>query len=263
MSETNDIGQKIKVFRIRAGMSQLELELAIGAAQGSISRIESGKVDPSKETILKIIEELSLSPKDAADLFSIDTGDRWFELAKVTRSLNENLELIKVLQSSVNEIIYELDLLAGFITLVRGGQLFAYTATQNWATELSLKIISKPFDSLHVSMSDPNNLMVKAIKNHIPYFGDQLRDFTVPAIPRTMADIIHRVVKMGPAVALPIVVDSDAIGAIMVAHHKGTQFGKEYEVLQVYAEHVGIAISNALKYQKLQEEIKLMKQSHS
>jgi len=42
-------------------MSQLELELQINASEGMISRIETGKVNPTKETVLKITEVLHLS----------------------------------------------------------------------------------------------------------------------------------------------------------------------------------------------------------
>jgi transcriptional regulator with XRE-family HTH domain len=48
------LGKRLKFFRERAHMSQFELENKIGAANGMISRIESGKVNPNKETIQKI-----------------------------------------------------------------------------------------------------------------------------------------------------------------------------------------------------------------
>jgi len=57
----SSIGSKVKYFRIRGGLSQLDLELATSAAQGSISRIESDKVNPTKETLEKIAAVLDLS----------------------------------------------------------------------------------------------------------------------------------------------------------------------------------------------------------
>lgn len=55
------LGAKIKKYRQRLGLSQLGLEVAIDAAEGSISRIESGKVNPTKETLIKISKILKLS----------------------------------------------------------------------------------------------------------------------------------------------------------------------------------------------------------
>ncbi len=56
-----NIGPRLKFFRQRARMSQLELEVAIGTTPGAISRIESGKVNPTKETVLEIAEILHLN----------------------------------------------------------------------------------------------------------------------------------------------------------------------------------------------------------
>lgn len=60
----NSIGQKLKYFRKRANLSQLELETTIGAAPGSISRIESGSVNPNKETVIKIAQAAGINDKE-------------------------------------------------------------------------------------------------------------------------------------------------------------------------------------------------------
>jgi transcriptional regulator with XRE-family HTH domain len=55
------IGEKIKYFRKTNGLSQLELELELKTSPGRISRIESGKVKATRETILKIAKVLQLN----------------------------------------------------------------------------------------------------------------------------------------------------------------------------------------------------------
>ncbi len=65
------LGRKIKYFRKRAGLSQLELEAAINASIGSISRIENNLVNPTKETMLEISYALKLHPIETAYLFGI------------------------------------------------------------------------------------------------------------------------------------------------------------------------------------------------
>lgn len=71
MSDTLAIGQRIRNFRKRAGMSQLDLELELGSGEGSISRIENGRVNPGKETILAIAQILDLSNSEVADLMGV------------------------------------------------------------------------------------------------------------------------------------------------------------------------------------------------
>lgn len=64
-------GEKIKNFRKRIDLSQLELETAIAASPGSVSRIEAGKVNPTKETILQLGKVLKLTEKEISDLLGV------------------------------------------------------------------------------------------------------------------------------------------------------------------------------------------------
>lgn len=68
----SSIGEKIRNYRKRAGLSQLELEVAISASNGMISRIESGQTNPTKETLKLIGQSLKLSRGELATLFGID-----------------------------------------------------------------------------------------------------------------------------------------------------------------------------------------------
>jgi transcriptional regulator with XRE-family HTH domain len=81
------LGQKIKQFRTRAGMTQLELELAIEASQGSISRVENNQINPTKETLLKIIDTLNLNTREAASLFGLDFGKELLKFLEIDGKL--------------------------------------------------------------------------------------------------------------------------------------------------------------------------------
>lgn len=58
------IGDKIRFFRKRSGVSQFDLETAIEASPGSLSRIENGSTNPTKETLHKIIKHLHLNLRE-------------------------------------------------------------------------------------------------------------------------------------------------------------------------------------------------------
>ena len=61
MIDPTKLGDKIRYFRKRAGLTQGGLELKINLAPGSISRIENNKINPTKETILDIAKALKLN----------------------------------------------------------------------------------------------------------------------------------------------------------------------------------------------------------
>lgn len=159
-----NIGQLIRKLRKNAGLSQLELELEIDAAQGSLSRIENGEVNPTKETIHKLINILNPNILESSELLGVPLKDI-YKLIKISGKLNNSLELNEILQYSVNDLCLNLNLLSAFIVLVKENRLYAETTTQTWHTKISLKTIGVPFNSLFVSLEkDTNNLMVKPLK---------------------------------------------------------------------------------------------------
>lgn len=69
--EADNIGARIRHFRRMKGFSQLQLEVAIGASPGSISRMENGVINPTKETLLKIAEILKLSSQHTSYILGV------------------------------------------------------------------------------------------------------------------------------------------------------------------------------------------------
>lgn len=55
------IGPKLKYFRNKAGFSQSQVEVALDITFGALSRIESGKTSPTKETIFRLARFLKLN----------------------------------------------------------------------------------------------------------------------------------------------------------------------------------------------------------
>lgn len=53
----------------------MELELRINAAFGSVSRMENGITNPTKETLFSIAEALELSAIETATLFGINISE--------------------------------------------------------------------------------------------------------------------------------------------------------------------------------------------
>lgn len=61
----------LKLYRKRAKLSQLELEIMADLSFGTICRIENGKTNPSKETLIKISSVLSLKPLEILNLLGV------------------------------------------------------------------------------------------------------------------------------------------------------------------------------------------------
>lgn len=67
------VGQRIKEVRLSKGVTQLELVIKMEDSSGridetNISRIESGRTNPTVFTLFRIAEALEISAKDLIDI---------------------------------------------------------------------------------------------------------------------------------------------------------------------------------------------------
>jgi transcriptional regulator with XRE-family HTH domain len=214
MDSNKSLGQKIAYYRKRAGLSQLQLELEIAAGQGSISRIENGQVNPTKETLVNIIKVLNLNAFESADIFNIDTNS-FPKIVRASRNLNSSLNLDDILQTAVDDTVYELNLVGAILVLVEGDKLYAKTFTRKWYTQLLMQVLNVPFSDLNTELTkNSKNLFVKTILENKSYYSTKLSDFSVDVIPNSVADLAQKVTTHACAISFPIVYSDKVIGSI-------------------------------------------------
>ena len=56
--------KKIKIIRIRQGVSQMELSLRSNLSQSFIANLEKGKKQPSVLTLIRIADALNVNPQE-------------------------------------------------------------------------------------------------------------------------------------------------------------------------------------------------------
>ena len=246
------IGQKIKQFRKRVGLSQFELELEIGDSSGSISRIENGKTNPTKETIIDIAYALKLSTFENASLFGIDLSDinRLFE--ETTEILSTH-NLMEVLDRTVNNLVLKMGYLASMILLADGDKVRFSALTMSNIAKKTMGCLDKPLDSLCLSLSrDASNLTVRAIKENKPYFTHHTHEYVVPAVIKQTADKIQKATGDKSNIIYPLSVNSgDPFGAIVYVKKYEDDFHDERETIGVITKQIAVAIQNAKKFEAL------------
>ncbi len=245
------VGQKIKRFRKRAGLSQLSLELAIEASPGSLSRIESGKVNPTKETIVDIATALELETKEIASLFGIEVYDNHHLFEETTRILSTH-NLQEVLDMAVDNLIFKMGYPASCIFLAKGDHVSFSALTNSNLSAKALACLDKPLSSLSFSLTkDTSNLTVKAIKERKVYLTYYTREYTVPAITVETADRIQEVTGDKSNIIYPLFTDDEPFGAIVYVKNVVSDFKDERETLRVISKQIAVAIQNARKFESL------------
>ncbi len=245
------IGQKIKQFRKRAGLSQFALELAIDASPGSISKTENGKTNPMKETIIDIANTLQLNTKEIASLFGIEVLDTNHLFEETTGILSTH-NLSEVLNMTVNNLILKMGYLASMILLVDGDKVRFSALTMSNITMKTISCLDKPLDRLSLSLSkDPSNLTVKAIKENKVYFTHHTHEYVVPAVTRQTADKIQELTGDKSNIIYPLCTNGDPFGAIVYVKKIICDFKEERETLGVISKQIAVAIQNARKFEAL------------
>jgi len=246
------LGEKIKQYRKRSNKSQFELEMEIGISPGSISRFENGEINPTKESLYKISKVLNLTSHEIASLFDIKINDKTIALAKASKLLHSSLKVEDVLQNSVDEIVYQLDLLAAYITILRQDVLYGETSTKNIISQVAKKLFPQDIKKLNIKL-DPqsSNLMVKTVLNKRSYYRERLIEFMVPVVSLPIALIIEKATGVKSSISFPIIINNKCIGAICFAKNHVNNFSEEYDILKYFTENIGISLNNAKQYQQL------------
>ncbi len=114
------LGQRIKFFRTRAGLSQAGLEVEAGLPFGTISRIETSYINPLKETISKISQVLKLNSIELDYLIGISKAPATEEeLIKVRQEVKEFLNKKFVLAYLLDDRLRIIDVSDDFFKFLK------------------------------------------------------------------------------------------------------------------------------------------------
>lgn len=102
------VGEMIRFYRLRKGMSQEELAIAIGhTGKSSISKIERGENDVNSATMKKIADALGVDPVIFLDQFSADKFAEFHEfLPYLAEASEETIRTIRYMLHMPEKKIY-------------------------------------------------------------------------------------------------------------------------------------------------------------
>ena len=233
--QNKSLGQKIRMYRERAELSQMELELEIGASPGSLSRIENGQTNPTKETIILLGRALKLDGNEIISLFGIEF-DIHNKLADVLLAISDNNNSDKLLMSFVKEVEEKL----GYITVAaftwKGDRLYARYLNINDINKKALELIGVPFDSLYVSRKkNEDNLILRSAVEQSYFESDNIIDFSRGAINDSIIKIIAKMINFKSGIAYPLSYKDHALGAIYLGKSNKSDYRDEMKMINTIA----------------------------
>ncbi|HLD03581.1 MAG TPA: helix-turn-helix domain-containing protein [Candidatus Dojkabacteria bacterium] len=255
------LGEKIRNIRKEKRISQFDLELKIGAAFGSISRLENNLVKPTKETLSKISRALELKPSQTADLLGLKIFSPE-ELIAAINKISESLDLETTLQTAV-DIIFDLypNYIGGVIFLKNGNFLRSKTISNTPNVNKALTLFPTPFSKLKVSLkTNLINLGVKSVLLKRNFQSTNPVDFTRGAINDIVIKIMQKITGFSIGITIPIIFNKKVFGVALYSKKSEESFSIEEEkILVLLTKQLAIAINNAQKFRKLSNSMKIHK----
>lgn len=236
------IGQTIKTIRQNLAISQLELEEKLELSTGSLTKIESDKVIPKRETLLKIIEVLNLNPFESFQLIGMPSS-KIIEIITLINQIHTLNNVEEIAQKAVDEIPQKLGLLGASLNLVFKDNLKTVAFTKSWYTDLLLKILPFPYKDFSVSLSkDSHNLMVKSILKGKLEYNEKLSEFTSPFMTPGIANLLQKTANVKSILCIPLTVGDFKIGCILYVKNNKMEFSNEIPILNAITASVATAI---------------------
>lgn len=257
------LGPRISAYRKRAKMSQLDLEIAINAGQGSISRIENDQVNPTKETIMLISKALNLTDEQIASLFNLNVIDPALLIYSISY-ITEHLDINSIIQKAIDEIANRLGYMHVSIYLKEGDIVNARNINMSEYNVRALKLLPMDFFSLKLKLN-PNtrNVIAKAVIEGKNYESNKLSDFAIDVFPSIYADAMQKVLGMKKGVVIPLKLQDKVFGAMLFIKRESENYENEMPVLMAFSRQVAIAINNAQFIENVQKQIKELNQAVS
>jgi transcriptional regulator with XRE-family HTH domain len=241
------IGEKLKNYRQRAGYSQMDLEIAIDAAFGSMSRIENNKVNPTKETLISIAKTIGMSTNEIADLFGINLSDESSVLDLIS-SLHEFSIQSDLENYIVNDFTLKLGYLGSLLIIDEGDTLRCKALTANNISSVTFDLLKK---YTRISLTDlklsktrhSSNIVVQSVATQNPRVCYSTAELGAPVMPDFIGNMIQKHTGDKIYGIYPITHKKKSIGAIAFAKKVMVDFGDDDKILGNVVKQVGLALN--------------------
>ncbi|MFS8131465.1 MAG: ATP-binding protein [Candidatus Dojkabacteria bacterium] len=191
------------------------------------------------------VSQLELKNEDLTSLYNL------------TSQISKSLDIATVAQTAVNSLPQD--------KFIIGSVLAEYhkesNALQNIAlTENALyfqvtKIIQDP-KQYKLELGGPGselNLAVKAYKQGIPQYSNELKDFLAPTLPGPLISAVEAVLQIKSVASYPLIIRGVAIGTLtfLIKDKTAEELSEsEKQLLGTYTYHITIALENAELYKQ-------------
>ena len=187
-------------------------------------------------------------------------------LQKVSNIISRSLDFTEVVQFIANSIKTEIGFVAGIIDFIdtESKSIYIGAMTRDKIIDKAIAVLPKDPLDYKVSLSENDNISVKAINSGQILKTNKLHDLLRPAVGSKLSLIIQKVLNINSIVSIPVYSENKIIGAIDFFLKRQLSEIKDIdlEVMKSLADQTGLVIGNIRLYEQIKEKNVALKQAN-
>lgn len=204
--------------------------------------------------------------------FKLELDNRYKTLLsfhRIYQLILENLDYNAMIQKIADIIPNEISFATGVLSILdeKRGVLKRVAASQTKQATDAIKFIntlSVPFEKIEIPITDPNNIMAKAIREKKQFITADIYDVLGPILPREETEQVQKILGTKTTFAFPIFVKSQPIGVFLAStkkhYHELSSY--ELEVMETLVNLIGLALQDAKIYTYSKNTSKQLEQAN-
>lgn len=189
----------------------------------------------------------------------MDSDQQALLLEKTSSILSGTYDFRELAQRAVSLIVKELgkyNLIGAAIFRVheQDNALYAYTYSTKYRQTIE-KLLPIKFARLSVPLLMTGNLIVRTAVTGQTQQSKRIADFSRGVVPETITDKIQKVMGGRLGVSFPVKIKNEKVSAvIMLILNEEKLTGQQLVLFDTFANQLGLALSNVMEFEKLQQK---------
>ncbi len=174
---------------------------------------------------------------------------------RIYQIILEDLDFHTLVQKIADIIPNELQFGTGVLAILdeERGVIKRIAASHTREAQEAIKALSVPFEKIEISVTDPNNLMARALREHKSFTTTDVYDVLGPVLSKEEAGKIQSIMSTKTTVVYPIFLRSKPLGVFIASTKKEQNKLSSYElqIIDNFANIMGLMLQNSKLYSSL------------
>lgn len=182
---------------------------------------------------------------------------------RIMEKINSTHDLNIVARDIVDLMVDALDCIGGALFIVdqeaNALRAYDYSRTSLWIEKV-IPILPKEFKDYYFELEESQSLTVRTVNEKKIFTGNNCEHFFMPVLSKFISNALQRAVGLKTITTAPTIINDKVVGLLMVGFREKELPQEKIGLLELFSNQCAVAINNAQKYERLQNQYKEMQE---